>query len=128
MSGLTAPGSQYGVSPALSKAGLHSQHASPDLKQHGFDSKYGFNGYNGYNDYQNNGLGLGTVAELPVVDHHFGAQELPAGDHPGYEMDAGAAQPSPAQNQQPQDLGPQEGNRQDANQEQATQHGEERRN
>ncbi|KAK3955664.1 hypothetical protein QBC32DRAFT_395269 [Pseudoneurospora amorphoporcata] len=125
VSGLTAPGSQYGVSPALSKGGLHSQHASPDLKQHGFDPKYG---YNGYNDYQNNGLGLGTVAELPVTDQHFGAQELPAGNHPGYEMDAGAVQPPPAQNQQPQDPSAQEGDRQDTNGEQTTQRGEERRN
>ncbi|KAJ4379494.1 hypothetical protein N0V85_008843 [Neurospora sp. IMI 360204] len=123
VSGLTAPGSQYGpLSPTLSKAGLHSQHASPNLKQEGFDQKYGYNGY------QNNGLGLGTVSELPVTDQHFGAQELPAGDYPGFEMDAGAVQPPQEQNQQQQHVGPQEGDRQDVNQEHATQRGEERRN
>lgn len=119
MSGLTAPGSQYGpLSPALSKAGLHSQHASPNLPQEGFDQKYGYNGYNGY---QNNGLGLDTVSELPVTDQHFSAQELPAENYPGFEMDAGPippAQEQQTQRRQPADL--KEGDRQDANQEQAT--------
>ncbi|EGO52063.1 hypothetical protein NEUTE1DRAFT_149678 [Neurospora tetrasperma FGSC 2508] len=126
VSGLTATGSQYGpLSPALSKAGFQSQHTSPNLGHEGFDQKYGYNAFTGY---QNNGLGLDTVSELPVADHHFGAQELPAGNHPGFEMDAGTVQRPQEQNQPQQHVGHQEGDRQDVNQEQATLHGDEMRN
>ncbi|KAK3395325.1 hypothetical protein B0T20DRAFT_31578 [Sordaria brevicollis] len=126
VSGLTAPGSQHGpISPALSKAGLHSQHASPNLRQDGFDQKFGYNGYNG--GYQNNGLGLDTVSELPVTDQHHGAQELPAGNYPGFEMDAGAVQPPQEQKLPQGPVSQQEGHQNQVKQEQDTQNDEPKR-
>ncbi|KAK1778162.1 hypothetical protein QBC45DRAFT_170043 [Copromyces sp. CBS 386.78] len=72
-----------------------------DETGHGFDPTYGYSGYH------NNGLGLGTVSEVPVSES---AHELPAGNYPSIEMDAGpGAVPTPqGENKQQHNL--QQGN------------------